>query len=101
MRIWTDLSDSDHQVITAVCLLKEGQTFAKLSRTEVKFGVIKPAQMDQYWQTGEPFDKAGAYAIQGFASAWVQQINGSYSNVVGLPLYEVNELLANAGLNWL
>ena len=57
--------------------------------------------MLRYWETNEPQDKAGAYAIQGFASAWVKQISGSYSNVVGLPLREVNQLLAELNLNWL
>ena len=69
--------------------------------TEVKFGNISVEQMQRYWQTGEPQDKAGAYAIQGFASAWVKLINGSYSNVVGLPLREVNELLTDVEHNWL
>lgn len=101
VRIWRQLSNSNHQVMTAVCLLSSGKTHSSISVTEVKFGAISQTQMDQYWLSGEPQDKAGAYAIQGFASAWVQQINGSYSNVVGLPLYEVNELLNTIGLNWL
>lgn len=100
-RIWQVLSGNKHQVMTAVCLLNEGKNQIKLSSTDVEFGRITEEQMKRYWSTGEPFDKAGAYAIQGFASAWVKQINGSYSNVVGLPLREVNQLLAEIGLNWL
>ncbi|MCL4126084.1 UNVERIFIED_CONTAM: hypothetical protein GTU68_016278 [Idotea baltica] len=100
-RIWQQLSNSNHHVMTAVCLLVYGKTYSIISTTEVRFGTISQPQMNQYWLSGEPHDKAGAYAIQGLASAWVQQINGSYSNVVGLPLCEVNELLSTVDLNWL
>ena len=100
-RIWQALSGNKHQVMTAVCLLNKGKNQIRLSSTDVEFGRITDDQMTRYWSTGEPSDKAGAYAIQGFASAWVKQINGSYSNVVGLPLREVNQLLAEVGLNWL
>jgi len=100
-QIWHSLSANKHQVMTAVCLLHEGRTNVKLGMTDVEFGRITPEQMQRYWQSGEPIDKAGAYAIQGYASAWVKLINGSYSNVVGLPLREVNELLAIIDRNWL
>jgi septum formation protein len=100
-RIWHSLSANSHQVMTAVCLLKGSKLAVKLGVTDVEFGVINAQQMQRYWSTGEPIDKAGAYAIQGFASAWVKLINGSYSNVVGLPLREVNELLATIDKNWL
>ena len=100
-RIWSQLTNSNHHVMTAVCLIAYGKTYLSKSKTAVRFGSISEQQMNQYWQSGEAKDKAGAYAIQGYASAWVQEISGSYSNVVGLPLYEVNELLANINLNWL
>ncbi len=100
-QIWHSLSANKHQVMTAVCVLYHGKTNVRLGVTEVEFGRITAEQMQRYWQTGEPLDKAGAYAIQGFASAWVKLINGSYSNVVGLPLREVNELLATIDKNWL
>jgi len=100
-KIWQALSANKHQVLTAVCLLWEGRNQIKLSITDVEFGRITEDQMLRYWETNEPQDKAGAYAIQGFASAWVKQISGSYSNVVGLPLREVNQLLAELNLNWL
>lgn len=100
-RIWSQLSNSNHQVMTAVCLMAYGEVYSTISVTEVRFGPISAQQMNQYWLSGEPQDKAGAYAIQGFASAWVEEISGSYSNVVGLPLYEVNKLLEVLGLNWL
>lgn len=100
-RIWHSLSANAHQVMTAVCLLNGDKLAVKLAITEVEFGVVHVEQMLRYWDTSEPLDKAGAYAIQGFASAWVKSINGSYSNVVGLPLREVNELLATIDKNWL
>jgi septum formation protein len=100
-RIWAALSGNKHQVMTAVCLLRDDKPQLKLSITDVEFGRITEEQMLRYWATGEPVDKAGAYAIQGFASAWVKQISGSYSNVVGLPLREVNQLLTEIDLNWL
>jgi len=100
-RIWRALSGTKHQVITAVSLLVGDSIQVKVSVTDVEFVVINESQMQRYWQTGEPLDKAGAYAIQGCASAWVKKIQGSYSNVVGLPLREVNQLLGSIGLNWL
>lgn len=100
-RIWRTLSNSNHQVITAICLLAYASVESRLSITDVKFGPISETQMYHYWQSGEPRDKAGAYAIQGLASAWVEHISGSYSNVVGLPLYDVNQLLAAIDLNWM
>jgi len=106
VRIWALLSEQKHQVITGVCiLLSNSGVHDKMqcitSVTHVEFGEIKSSQMQRYWQTGEPADKAGAYAIQGYASAWVKRISGSYSNVVGLPLREVNDLLKIVNKNWL
>lgn len=100
-RIWQSLSSAKHQVMTAVCLLVHDKLSVKFCVTEVEFGAISAEQMQAYWASGEPQDKAGAYAIQGLASAWVKLIHGSYSNVVGLPLREVNELLSLIDKNWL
>jgi len=100
-RIWQSLSANKHQVMTAVSLLTNNAMQVKLSITDVEFGAITQQQMQDYWATGEPEDKAGGYAIQGLASAWVKLIRGSYSNVVGLPLREVNQLLKSVELNWL
>lgn len=100
-RIWQSLSGTKHHVTTAICLLNGDSIQVRVCDTDVEFTVIHEAQMQRYWATGEPNDKAGAYAIQGFASAWVKQIQGSYSNVVGLPLREVNQLLTSVQLNWL
>lgn len=105
--IWQQLANSQHNVMTAVCLLVHDKIHAKLQprmqtvASKVEFGAISEQQMHKYWATGEPADKAGAYAIQGLASAWVKLIHGSYSNVVGLPLRETNLLLSEVGLNWL
>ncbi len=100
-RVWAALSANKHQVMTAVCLLVDGKTQVKVSVTDVEFSRITEEQMQRYWASGEPLDKAGAYGIQGLASAWVKQIYGSYSNVVGLPLREVNQLLESIDMNWL
>lgn len=99
--MWRKLSNSEHQVMTAVCLHYAGTQMVRCVTTSVKFSNISRAQMLTYWQSGEPKGKAGAYAIQGLASAWVEELQGSYSNVVGLPLFETNDLLRLIGHNWL
>lgn len=99
--MWRKLAGKKHKVVTAVCLVSSGTSELRLVETIVEFGTIDENQMVRYWLTGEPQDKAGGYAIQGLASAWVKLINGSYSNVVGLPLRETNELLKKVNLNWL
>ena len=100
-RIWQSLSGNKHEVMTSVSLLQGQSMQVKVSVTEVEFAVINESQMQRYWETKEPLDKAGAYAIQGLACDWVKSIKGSYSNVVGLPLREVNLLLSEVSLNWL
>lgn len=93
-RMWDRLSDTTHEIWTAVCLtrLSQGERMDQqylCERTEVEFIKLSDADKASYWQTGEPQDKAGAYAIQGGAAAWVSAIRGSYTNVVGLPLAQV------------
>ena len=100
-RMWQVLSNGQHQVMTAVCLAVHDKLEVINCLTDVHFDEISDAQMRAYWDSGEPVDKAGGYAIQGLASAWVKLINGSYSNVVGLPLREVNQLLKTIHKNWL
>lgn len=100
-KIWHCLSNAEHTVMTAVCLSVHGKITTRTSKTLVKMKQISDVEMKRYWLSGEPQDKAGAYAIQGLASAWVESISGSYSNVVGLPLFEVNELFGEINLNWL
>lgn len=88
------LSGQQHQVLTAVTVTS-GQRFETiLVKTDVTFCAFSPSQIEAYWQTGEPKDKAGSYAIQGIGGKFVTHIKGSYSAVVGLPLYETNQLLS-------
>jgi septum formation protein len=89
------LSGRTHQVLTGycVCRLSAGRVFADVVTTDVLFKTLTDAEIAWYIQTGEPFDKAGAYAIQGIGTFLVKSINGSYTNVVGLPVCEVLEIL--------
>jgi len=97
------LENKQHQVITAIAAISQGQTckneiISKLVETQVQFKALTIDEIKRYWQTGEPCDKAGSYAIQGIGGQFVTTIKGSYSAVVGLPLYETAQLLAQAGL---
>lgn len=87
------LSGRRHQVLTGVALAYEDRIEAGLSVTAVDFGEVSEAEIRRYAAGGEPWDKAGAYAIQGRAGAFVARIEGSYSGVMGLPLYETAQLL--------
>lgn len=91
--IWTLLSGQKHEVLTGVCVANAHQLLIVVVRTEVEFQQFSLNDMEEYWATGEPLGKAGAYAIQGIAAKYVTGINGSYSNVVGLPLHETIQLL--------
>ena len=99
--IWQTLSGNTHEVMTAIALLTDTRCYSALSISKVRFKQLSVQEMTTYWETGEPIDKAGAYAIQGYASAWVESISGSYSGIVGLPLCELNDLLKKVDLNWL
>jgi len=92
------LSGRTHEVCSAVVVIGGGRVESAVTVTRVSFGPIGAAQAAAYWESGEPADKAGAYAIQGHAARWVKSIAGSYSGVVGLPLYETCELLQRFGL---
>lgn len=92
------LSGRSHQVMTAVALCSEGKQSCVLSTSEVHFCELSAAQIEAYWQTGEPLDKAGGYAIQGLAAQFIVAISGSYSGIMGLPLYETAELLKQHGV---
>jgi septum formation protein len=94
------LSGKTHQVITGYCLCcqKKNEFISETVRTDVRFKTLREAEIEWYIQTGEPFDKAGAYAIQGVGTFLVKSINGSYTNVVGLPICEVMGYLINAGV---
>jgi septum formation protein len=98
IRMLTLLSGRTHQVLTAVALTWEQSTTAEISSSAVTFRPISRDEIEHYVATGEPFDKAGAYAVQGRAAAFVQRIEGSYSGIMGLPLYETASALAGIGL---
>lgn len=91
------LSDATHAVQTVLCLMRGGRVWQTHQLSLVRFRAIAPAEASAYWQTGEPCDKAGGYAIQGRAAAWVCGFQGSFSGVVGLPLYELDQMLKAAG----
>ena len=92
------LSGRGHKVLTGVALHGPNGTRTALSETDVYFREISRDEALAYWQSGEPCDKAGAYAIQGLGGVFVERIVGSYSGVVGLPVFETAALLANEGL---
>ncbi len=97
------LSSNQHQVLTAISVVGyEADGTLKISKdiiaTQVYFKSLTADEIKRYWQTGEPKDKAGSYAIQGIGGQFVTSINGSYSAVVGLPLYETAQLLVKSGL---
>lgn len=91
------LSGRSHQVMTAVALAGQYGCYARLAITEVHFRPLAESEMQAYWDTGEPADKAGGYGIQGKGAVFVSALHGSYSAVVGLPLEETAELLSEAG----
>jgi septum formation protein len=91
------LSGRKHTVLTAAAVVYIDAEYLTLSVSTVCFRVLTEDEIIQYWDTGEPRDKAGAYALQGRAAAFVSKIDGSYSGIVGLPLYEVTQLLQKIG----
>ena len=91
--ILRELSDNEHRVLTGVCVRQEAREYVALSENFVRFRALKDAEIDAYVATGEPMDKAGAYAIQGLAAGFVSELRGSYSGVMGLPLFETVSLL--------
>jgi septum formation protein len=93
----SSLSNRQHQVMTAIALVNTKGIEGQVIKTEVTFKALSKTEIQAYWLTGEPQDKAGSYGIQGIAGQFVKTINGSYSAVVGLPLYETAQLLNNAG----
>ncbi|WP_111894836.1 Maf family nucleotide pyrophosphatase [Acinetobacter sp. MB5] len=91
--IWQKLSGRCHDVLTGVCVTNAKQSVDRVVQTQVEFQQLTPNDMENYWATGEPVGKAGAYAIQGQAAQYIPRIIGSYTNVVGLPLHETIQLL--------
>lgn len=93
------LSGRSHQVLSAVALWHRGTLSTALSESRVSFRGIAAAEAEAYWGTGEPQDKAGGYGIQGLGAVFVERLEGSYSGVMGLPLFETAELLRRAGVS--
>lgn len=92
------LSNKTHQVFTAIALYYQGQIHCEVVTTEVTMRTITEQEAINYWQTGEPADKAGGYAIQGLAAIFIKQIKGDYYAVVGLPLCTTVSLLSQVGI---
>ena len=86
------LSGKEHRVISGVALLTKDREIAAAEETAVRFSRLSERDVDRYVESGEPMDKAGAYAVQGLASLWIEGIEGDYFSVVGLPVHRLNEL---------
>ncbi|HEY0269074.1 MAG TPA: Maf family protein [Methyloradius sp.] len=95
------MSGQSHYVHTAIAVVTSQGTFSRLSSTQVEFSDLTDAEISAYVDSGEPMDKAGAYGIQGFASTFIKRIDGSYSGVMGLPIFETSQLLKQAGIDLL
>lgn len=95
----TLLSGTTHEVLTAVAVRLGERVELATSVSLVTFAALSPAQIDAYVASGEPMDKAGAYGIQGLAGIFAERLEGSYTGVMGLPLYETAQLLARFGLD--
>lgn len=99
-RMLKSLSGRWHQVYTGVCAISAGgECFARTEATDVHFGPMSDEAIRAYIRTGEPMDKAGAYALQGIAGLWIEEIRGSHTNVIGLPLTLTRRLLEQCGLH--
>ncbi len=94
------LSNRSHKVLSGVALLDES-AHSRLSVSRVTFRAVSPQEAEAYWASGEPADKAGGYGVQGLGAMFISRLEGSYSGVMGLPLYETAELLRAAGIDLL
>lgn len=92
------LSGRTHSVHTAIALAHQGGLLEDVSITTVRMKKLSPAEIDAYCKTGEPLGKAGSYGIQGYAARFIEHISGSYTGVMGLPIFETHRLLQTAGL---
>jgi septum formation protein len=99
LQMLSQLSGHTHQVLSGVALVgADGEEASRLSVSRVRFRTLASGEIDHYWESGEPADKAGSYAIQGRAAAFIERLEGSYSGVMGLPLFETAELLGEYGV---
>lgn len=92
------LSGREHRVLSAVALATTQREAIKVQESRVRFRELSPTECTAYWDSGEPWDKAGGYGIQGRAAAFIVELRGSYSGVMGLPLFETAELLREFGI---
>ncbi|MDH3688123.1 MAG: Maf family nucleotide pyrophosphatase [Gammaproteobacteria bacterium] len=92
------LSGRKHEVFTAIALRSRGELYTAVSHSRVTFACLDDVEIQRYVDSGEPLDKAGAYAIQGRGATFITYIEGSYTGVVGLPLYELAQLLRKVGI---
>ena len=97
-RMLAELAGRTHRVLTAVAVQNGAQRLTALSVSHVTFAELTPGQIDAYVDTGEPLGKAGAYGVQGRAGMFIPHLSGSYSGIMGLPLFETAQLLRTAGL---
>ncbi|MBM4192393.1 MAG: septum formation inhibitor Maf [Gammaproteobacteria bacterium] len=93
------LSGREHEVLSAVALVSDAGTNSLVSCTRVRFRAVTVDEARKYWATGEPRDKAGGYAVQGYGAIFIEHIAGSYSGVMGLPLAETTRLLIAVGVS--
>ncbi|MET0117987.1 MAG: nucleoside triphosphate pyrophosphatase [Sedimenticola sp.] len=91
------LSGHTHKVLTGIALIGSAER-SRLNVNRVSFRTLQESEIDAYWKSGEPRDKAGSYGIQGLGALFISHLEGSFSGVMGLPLYETAELLADAGI---
>ncbi|PKY09510.1 septum formation protein Maf [Acidithiobacillus marinus] len=96
--MYEQLGGREHQVFTAIALVQDGQIHSHLQSSSVQLRALTDQEMQAYWASGEPADKAGAYAIQGLGAIFVENLQGSFSGVMGLPLFETARLLSRCGL---
>jgi septum formation protein len=95
-RMLRALSGRSHQVLTAVAVSHGRRTLTACSRSRVRFAPLPEPVIERYVAGGEPFGKAGAYAVQGAIAGWIEQVHGSHSAIMGLPLFETTQLLQRA-----
>ncbi|MCP5420091.1 MAG: septum formation inhibitor Maf [Gammaproteobacteria bacterium] len=93
------LSGREHQVLSGVALVMAEREAVRVQTSRVRWRALSAAECQAYWETGEPGDKAGGYGIQGRAAAFITELRGSYSGVMGLPLFETAELLGEFGIH--
>jgi len=95
------LAGRGHQVLTAVTVMRDRDVFSALSRSTVTMKPLSDEEIERYCRSSEPMDKAGAYAIQGLAGGFVEHLEGSFTGVMGLPMFELRTLLNRVGIDWI